>query len=48
MDFSFLSWFLTICFVVFLGAFLITALPGWVWFVLLLLVVVMFVFGDKK
>jgi hypothetical protein len=48
IDFSFLSVFLTICFVLFLVAFLIVALPGWIWFVLLLFVVGMFVFGDKN
>ena len=48
IDFSFLSIFLTSCFVVILVAFLIVALPGWVWFVLLLFVVGMFFFGDKN
>jgi hypothetical protein len=48
IDFSFLGIFLTICFVLLLVALLIVALPGWVWFVLLLFVVGMFFFGDKN
>lgn len=36
MDFSFLNWFIGIGLVVFLVGFMIAALPGWVWFAILL------------
>lgn len=35
-------------FISFILALLIVALPGWVWFVLLLFIIGMFLFGDKN
>jgi len=45
---EFLSYFLTLCFVLLLIALLIVALPAWIWFLVALFLISMFIFGDKN
>jgi hypothetical protein len=48
IDFTFLGCFLTLCFVLVIVSLLITALPAWAWFILLLFIAYKLLFGDKK